>query len=172
MDVRDHKEGWPLKNWCFWAVVLERTLESPMDCKKIKSVNPKGNQFLILIGRTDTEAPILWPLHVKSQLIRKDSCWERLNTGEGGDRGWDGWMASLTQWTCVWASSRRWWRIDKPGILQSVGSRRVRHNWATEQQQQHVLLLHMWMLQKCEMLYKCESYTKSISRPQMVHWVV
>ena len=127
--------------------------------KKIKSVNSKGNQFLILIERTDTEAPILWPLHVKSQLIRKDSCWERLNTeGEGGDRGWDGWMASLTQWTCVWASSRRWWRIEKPGMLQSVGSRRVGHDWATEQQQQQQ--------------QKCESYTKSISRHQMVHWVV
>ena len=75
MDVRDHKKGWALKNWCFWAVVWERTLESSIDCKEIKSVNPKGNQFLILIGRTDTESEtlVLWPLHAKSQHIRKDS---------------------------------------------------------------------------------------------------
>ena len=61
-------------------------------------------------------------------------CWERLRAGEeGDDRGWDGWMASPSQWTWVWASSRRWWRTRKPGVLQSLGSQRVRHNWVTEQ---------------------------------------
>ena len=76
----DHKEGWALKNWCFWTVVLEKTLESPLDCKEIKSVNPKGNQSGIFIGRTDAEAeaPILWPPNVKSQLIRKEP-----NAGKG-----------------------------------------------------------------------------------------
>ena len=60
-------------------------------------------------------------------------CWERLKAGgEGDDRGWDGWMASPTQWTWVWASSRSWWRTGSPGALQSMGSERVRHNWATE----------------------------------------
>ena len=70
----DHKEGWTLKSWCFWTVVLEKTLESPLDCKKIKPVNPKGNQPCIFIERTDAEAetPILWPLDAESQLIRKD----------------------------------------------------------------------------------------------------
>ena len=70
----DHKEVWALKNWRFWTVLLEETLESPLDCKKIKPVNPKGNQSWIFIGRTDAEAeaPILWPPDVKSQLIRKD----------------------------------------------------------------------------------------------------
>ena len=67
----DHK-GWVLKNWCFWAVVLEKTLESPLDCKKIKPVNPKGNQSWIFIERTDAEAPVFWPPDVKSWLIRKD----------------------------------------------------------------------------------------------------
>ena len=69
-----HKESWALKNWCFWTVVLEKTLESPLDCKEIKPINPKGNQPWIFIGRTDTEAetPIFWPPDVKSQLIRKD----------------------------------------------------------------------------------------------------
>ena len=70
----DHKEGWVLKNWCFWTVVLEKTLESPLDCKEIKPVNAKENQSWIFTGRTDAEAeaPILWPPDAKSQLIRKD----------------------------------------------------------------------------------------------------
>ena len=59
-------------------------------------------------------------------------CWERLKAGEGDDRGWEGWMASLTQWTWVWASSRSWWWIGKPGVLWSMGSQRVGHNWVTE----------------------------------------
>ena len=70
----DHKEGWALKNWCFWTVVLEKTLESPLNCNKIKSVNPKGNHFWIFIGRTDAEAkaPVLWLRDAKSRLISKD----------------------------------------------------------------------------------------------------
>ena len=88
----DHKEGWALKNWCFWAVVLEKTLESPLDSKEIKPVHPKGNQPWIFIGRTNAEAEvlILWPPDAKSRLIGKDPCqWERLRAGEGGCRGWD-----------------------------------------------------------------------------------
>ena len=70
----DHKEGWMLNNWCFWAVVMEETLESPLDCKEVKSVNLKGNQSWIFIERTDAEveSPMLWPPDVKCQLIRKD----------------------------------------------------------------------------------------------------
>ena len=70
----DYKKSWVLKNWCFWTVVLEKTLESPLDCKKIKPVNPEGNQSWIFIGRTDVEAeaPILWAPDVKRWLIRKD----------------------------------------------------------------------------------------------------
>ena len=65
----DNKEGWALKNWCFWTVVLEKTLESPLDCKELKLVNPKGNQFWIFIGGTDAEAevPILWPPNAKTE---------------------------------------------------------------------------------------------------------
>ena len=135
----DCKESWVLKNWCFWTVWLEKTLESPLDCKETKPVNPKENQYWIFIGRTDAEAetPILWSPDAKSWLIRKrPRCFERLKAGgEGDDKGWDGWMASLTQWTWVWASSWRWWRTGKPGVLQSKGSQRVGHNWVTEQQQ-------------------------------------
>ena len=103
-----HKEGWTLKNWCFQVVVLEKILQSPLDSKGIKLVNPKGNQSWIFIGRTDAEAPIFWPLDVKSQLTGKDS-----NAGKDWRQkekwvtGWDGWMASLTQRTWVWANSRR-----------------------------------------------------------------
>ena len=126
----DHKEGWALKNWCFQTVVLEKTLESPLDCKEIQSVNPKGNQSWIFIGRTDAEAetPILWQPDVKNWPW----CWERLKAGEGDDRGWDGWMASLTQRTWVWVSSGSWWWTGKPCMLQSMGSQRVGHDLATE----------------------------------------
>ena len=70
----DHKESWVPKNWCFWIVVLEKTLESPLDCKEIKPFSPKGNQSWIFIGRTDAEAetPILWPHDMENQLIGKD----------------------------------------------------------------------------------------------------
>ena len=68
----DYKESWVPKNWCFWTVVLEKTLERPLDCKEIKLVNPKGNQSWIFIGRTDAEAPIVRPPDMKSWFIRKD----------------------------------------------------------------------------------------------------
>ena len=70
----DYKESWVPKNWCIWTVVLEKTLKSPLDCKEIQPVHPKGNQSWIVIGRTDTEAeaPILWPFDVKNSLIEKD----------------------------------------------------------------------------------------------------
>ena len=74
-----HQEAWAPKNWCFWTVVLEKTLESPLDSKEVKSVNPKGNQSWIFIGRTDAEAeaPILWPPDTKSQIIiKKHWCWK------------------------------------------------------------------------------------------------
>ena len=124
-----------LKNWCFWIVVLGETLESPLDCKEIQPFQPKGNQSLIFIGRTDAEAetPILWPPDVKNWLIGKDPDWERLKVErEGDDREWDGWMASPTQWTWIWVSSGTWWWTGRPGVLQSLGWQRVRRNWATE----------------------------------------
>ena len=107
----DYKESWAPKNWCLWTVVLEKTLESPLEYKEIQPVHPKGNQSWIFIGRTDVEAetPILWTPDAKNWLIwKRPWCWERLKAGgEGDDRGWDGWMPSLTQWTWVWANSGR-----------------------------------------------------------------
>jgi len=92
-------------------MVLEKTLESPLDCKEIKLVNPKGNQSWIFTGRIDAEAPILWP---QAKSLKRTWCWERLKArGEADDRGQVGWMASPTQWTWVWANSRRWWRTGK-----------------------------------------------------------
>ena len=126
----DYKESWVQKNWRFWTVVLEKPLESPLDCKGIQPVHPKGSQSWIFIGRTDVESgtPILWPPDVKNRLIWG---WERLRAGgERDDRGWDGWMASLTHWTWVWASSGSGWWTEKPGMLQSIGLQRVRHNWS------------------------------------------
>ena len=96
----DSKESWALKNWCFWSVVLEKTLESPMDCKEIKSANPKGNQPWIFIWRTDVkaEALTLWPLDVKSWLVRKDpdagNDWgqEEKRATEDEMVGWHHWL--------------------------------------------------------------------------------
>ena len=95
-----HKEIWVLKNWCFWTVVLENTLESPLDCKEIKPVNPKGNQSWIFTGRTDAEgeAPILWPPDVKNSLLRKDpgagKDWRHEEKGTKEDEmvGWHHWL--------------------------------------------------------------------------------
>ena len=130
----DYKESWALKNLCFWTVVLEKSLESPLDSKEIQPVHPKGDQSWIFIGRTDAETPILWPPDVKTCPHGKRLwCWERLKAGgEGDNRGWDGWMASLTQWTWVLVNSRSWWWTGRPGLLQPMGSQRVGHDWATE----------------------------------------
>ena len=113
-----------------WTVVLEKTPESPMDCKEIKPVNPEGNQSWIFIGRIDAEADssILWPPEVKNWLCKRPWCWERLKAGgEGDSRGWDVWMATPTQWTWVWESSGSWWWTGKLGMLQSLGLQIVRH---------------------------------------------
>ena len=116
--------------WCW------RILESPLDCKEIQTVHPKGNQSWIFIGRTDAEASasILWPM-----MQTTDSFENTLMLGKIEDRRRRGrqrmrWfdMASPTQWTCFWVNSGSWWWTGRPGMLQSVGSQRVGHNWVTE----------------------------------------
>ena len=130
----DHEEGWALKNWCFQIVVLEKTFESSLDSKQIRAVNPKAvNPAYSLEGlMLKLQSLSTWckePTHWK-----RPWCCERLKAGgEGGNRGQDGWMASLTQWTWVWANLGRWRRTGKPGMLQSMGLQRAGHNWATEQ---------------------------------------
>ena len=137
----DHKEAECQRTDVFELWYWRRHLRIPLD-SKIKPVNTEGNQPWLFIRRNDAEAPILWPHNGKSQLIGKRSwCWERLKAGgEGGNRGWDGWMASQTEWTWVWASSGWWWRTGKPGVLQFMGLQTVGHNWATEQQEHKYIL--------------------------------
>ena len=115
--------------------MLEKTLESPLDCNEIKPINAKGNQSWIVLGRNDTEAeaPILGPPDQRTDSFEKILMLGKIKAGgEGDKRGWDGWMASPTPWTWVWASSGSWWWTGNPGVLQSMGLQRVGHHWATE----------------------------------------
>ena len=144
MSELDQKESWAPKNWCFWTVVLEKTLENPLDSKEIQiSLDSKEIQPVYLKEISpdiywkdwcwswtfNTLATIQMPTHWK-----RPWCWQRVKAGgKGDDRGWDGWMASPTQWTWIWASSRRCWRTGKPAVLQSKGlqSQIWLSNWTT-----------------------------------------
>ena len=131
----DHKEGWAPKNGCFWTVVLE-TLESPLDSKENKPVNPKGNQPWILVWRTDAEAeaPILWPPDGKRWLAGKDWLGKIEGSRKKGNRRWDGWMALPNQWAFL---SKLWETVKQQGSLEccrSMGSQRARVDLGTEQQ--------------------------------------
>ena len=129
-------ESWAIKkvpkNWCFWTVGLEKTLESPLVCKELKPVHPKGNQSWIFIGRTDAEAetPRLWPPDA-------DSLEKPLMLGKTEGRRRKGrqrmrWLDGITDLMNVsLSSSGSWWRTGKPGVLQSMGLQIVRHDWAT-----------------------------------------
>ena len=146
----NYKESWALKNWCFWTVVLEKILECPLDCKEIKPVTPKGNQSWMFIGGTDAEAeaPILWPTDVKNWITGKDpDAWKEWRQEEKGmteDKmvGWHHWLNGYE----VWASSKSWWRTEKPGVLQSMGLQRVEHDWASELN---------WIISDAEHLFMC-----------------
>ena len=133
-----YKKGWASKNWWFWTVVLEKTLESPLDCKEINPVHPKGDHSWIFIGRTDaeTEVPILWPHDAKNWLIGKDSDagkdWWQEEKGVTEDKI-VGWHHQLNGHE--FEHSRRWWRTGKPGVLQFTGLQRAIHNLVPEQQQ-------------------------------------
>ena len=129
----DCEESWVLKNWCFWTVVLEKTPESSLGCEEIQPVNPKGNQPWIFIRRTDAEAEYFGHLMGRADSFEKTLMLERLKArGEADNRGRDGWMASPMQWTWAWAGFKNWWWTGRPGVLQSMGSQRVRHDWAKE----------------------------------------
>ena len=129
----DYKESWALKNWCFWTAVLKKSLECPWDSKEIQPVHPKGNHSWIFIGSWSWNFNILGTWCEELTHLKRPWCWERMRVGgEGDDRAWDGWMASPTQWTWVWVSSGSLWWTGKCGVLQSIGSQRVEHDWATQ----------------------------------------
>ena len=134
MSELDYKESWAPKSG-FWTVVLEKTLESPLDCKEIQPVHPKGDQSWVFTEGTDIEAetPILWPPHAELTHLKRPWCWGRLRTGgEGDDSKWDGWMVSPTQWTWVWVDSRSWWWTGVLVCCGSWGLQRVGHESVTE----------------------------------------
>ena len=158
----DYKESWALKNWCFWTVVLEKTLDSPLDSKEIQPVHPKGDQSWVFIRRTNVEAetPILWPPDVKSWLVWKDpdagKYWRLEEKGMTEQRWLDGIMVSMT-W--VWVNFRSWWWTGEPGMLQFMGLQRVGHNWVTDLNWTDILenhniyhLVHAQSLQSCPIL--------------------
>ena len=117
----DCEESWVPKNWCFWTVVLEKTLENPLDCKEIQPVHSKGDQSWVFFGRNDAKTTVLWPLATSCKELthwKRLWCLEGLGAGgEGDDRGWDGWMESLTRWTWVCVNSGSWWWMGSPGVL-------------------------------------------------------
>ena len=123
----DSKVSWAPKTCCFWAVVLEKTLESPLYGKEIQPVHPKGNQSWIFIGRTDAEieTPILASWCKELTHLKRPWCWERLKAGgEGDDRGWDGWMASLIRCTRVWVNSWSWQLTGRLGCCRPWGCKK------------------------------------------------
>ena len=129
----DCEESWTLKNWCFWTVVLEETLESSLGCRRsnqciLKEISPgyslEGLMLKLKLQHLDTWCEEL-------TRLKRPWCWEGLGAGgEGDDRGWDGWMASPAQWTWAWVDSRSWWWTGRPGVLWFMGSQRVGHDWA------------------------------------------
>ena len=135
MVFPDYKEGWAPKNWCFWTVVLEKTLENPLDCKEIqpvllKEISPRCSlEGLMLKLKLQYFGHLMWGADSfeKTLMLGKiEFRWE------GDDRRWDGWMASPTQWTWIWVDSGSWCRTEKPGVLRFMGLQRVGHDWATE----------------------------------------
>ena len=131
----DYKEGWALKNWCFWTVVLEKTQESLG--LQGDPTSPSWRRLVLGIHWKD------WCWSWNSNTLatwweelthcKRPWCLERLRAGGDGDnRGWDGWMASPTRWSWVWVNSGSWWWTGRPSVLQFMGSPRVGHNWVTE----------------------------------------
>ena len=123
----DYKESRVPKNWSFWTVLMEKTLET---ARKIQPVHPKGDQSWMCIGRTDVvaETQILWPRDAKSWLIWKDPDAGK-DWGQEEKGMTDGLRTSLTQWTWVWVDSGSWWWTGRPGVLRFMGSQRVGHDW-------------------------------------------
>ena len=129
----DYEESWAPKNWCFWTVVLEKTLESSLDCKEIQAVHSEGDQPWVLWREWSWNSSTLATSWEELTHWKRLWCWEESGAErEGDNRGWDGWMVSPTRWTWVWVNSRSWWWTGRPGVLLFMGLQRVGHDWATE----------------------------------------
>ena len=131
----DYKKSWEPKNWCFWTVVLEKTLESPLDSKEIQPVHPKGDQSWVFIGRTDVEAEtaILGLPDAKNWLIWKDP--DSGKDWRQEERGWQRmrWLDGITDsMDMSLGKLRELVMAERPGVMQSMGSQRFGHDWATE----------------------------------------
>ena len=136
MDVRvGLQESWALKNWCFWTVVLEKPLESPLDCKEIQPVHPKGNQSDYSLEGMMLKLKLQYFGHL---MRRADSLEKTLMLGGIGGRRRRGrqrmrWLDGIrTRWMWVWVNSGSWWWTGRPGMLWFMGSQRVGHDWVTE----------------------------------------
>ena len=132
----EYKESWAPKNWGFWNMVLEKTLWQSLGLQG-DPTSPSYRKSVLNIHWKDWcwswNSNTLAPWCEELTHWKRPWCWERLKAGgEGDDRGWDSWMASLMRWTGVWVGSGTWWWTEEPGVLQSMGSQRVRHDWATE----------------------------------------
>ena len=130
----DCKESWAPKNWCFWSVVLEKTLESPLDCKEIQPVHSKGDQSWVFLEGMMLKLKFQYFGHL---MQRVDSLEKSLMLGGIGGRRRRGWqrmrcLDGITHSLWVWVNSRSWWWTGRPGMLWFMGLRRVGHNWATE----------------------------------------
>ena len=160
----DYQKRWALKNWCFWTVVLEKTLESPLGCKEIQPVNPKGNQSWIFTGRMEGLMLKLKLQYFGHLMQRADSLEKTLMLGkiEGGRRRRRQRMRRLDVITnsmdMSWVSSRTWWWTGKPGMLQSMESQRIGHDWATE--------LKWTEVGKSPVLQKLRHWLKKLTRTQ------
>ena len=134
----EYKESWALKNWCFWTMVLEETLESPSWTSRrsnqsiLKEINPEYSLEGLMLK---LKQKLKYFGHLMQRLTHRKRpwCWEKLKAGgEEDDRGWNGCMGSLNRWTWVWVNSGIWWWTGRTGVLRFMGSQRVRHDWATE----------------------------------------
>ena len=133
--------------WCWRRLLRFPWTERRSNQSTLKEISPEYSLEGLKL-HAEAETPILWPLNAKNWLIgKKPWSWERLKAeGEGDDRGWDGWMASLTQRTWVWANSGGWWWTGRPGVLQSMELQRFGYDWVAELTDEGVGILPIWQL--------------------------
>ena len=162
------EESWAPKNLCFWTVVLEKTRESPLDCKEsnqsiLKEISPGFSlEGLMLKLKLQYFGHLMWRVDSleKTLMLRGIGL-----GGKGDDRGWDGWMASPTQWTWVWVNTRRWWWTGRPGVLRFMGLQsRIRLNDWTELKNEMSKLLEKYSLKKKYKTWLSYNYLNKLSQ--------